>query len=79
MLYLLERPAHRKNATTSWPRSGTRLVFCGITKCFGQGPVCLKIKSSFHLCQFYIEKINKKGAIFLFRILLLFIMLGIKS
>jgi translation initiation factor 2 beta subunit (eIF-2beta)/eIF-5 len=48
-------------------------------KCFGQGPICLNSKSSFHLYQFYIEELKKNGANNPSDSLFLFILLGIKS
>ena len=57
--YLVQLPTHRENAAT-WLRSGNGFAFCGITKCFGQGPVCLEIKSLF-ICINFISRSSKRS------------------
>jgi hypothetical protein len=59
MLNLTSCLSQKCNNTTPL---GTRIANHGIAQCFGQGPLCLKIKSSFHLFSSYVQELKTNGA-----------------
>ena len=59
MLYFTSCSSQKCNNLT---RLTTRLAFREIAKCSTQGPVCPKIKSSFHFSSSYVQELKKNGA-----------------